>query len=147
MQILVDVHAHDLVGREEAVVDALAQRVGVHRLTEVVNAGNLFGFLGRCGQANVRGVAEVIEDFAPGRVFGGAAAMAFVDHDEVKEVGRELLVDVFLFFVAGDRLIEREVNLERLVGLPVGDFGHRRAERLEVVGARLVDEDVAVSEE
>jgi hypothetical protein len=38
--------------------------------------------------------AEVVEDLAPGGVFGGAAAVAFVDDDQVEEVGRELLVDV-----------------------------------------------------
>jgi hypothetical protein len=43
--------------------------------------------------------------------------MALVDDDQVEEVGRELLVDVLLFLGAGDRLIEREVDLEGLVDL------------------------------
>jgi hypothetical protein len=93
------------------------------------------------------GAGEVIEYLAPRRVFGGAAAMAFVDDDQVEEIRRELLVDVLFFFVAGDRLIEREIDFEGLVGLPVDDLGHRLAEGLEVVGAGLVGEDVAVDEE
>jgi hypothetical protein len=54
---------------------------------------SVFGFFGGGGEADLGGVAEVFEDFAPGGVFGGATAMAFVDHDEVKEVGGELFVD------------------------------------------------------
>jgi len=59
LQVFVDVDAHDLVGREEAVVYALPQRVGVHRFAEVVGAGNVPGLLGRCGEADVRGAGEV----------------------------------------------------------------------------------------
>jgi site-specific recombinase XerD len=44
------------------------------------------------------------------------------------------------------RLVEGEIHLEGLVHRAVGDLGHRAAERLEVVGLRLIDEDVAVCE-
>jgi hypothetical protein len=47
---------------------------------------------------------------------------------------------------AADGLIEREVNLVGFVHLPVGDLGHRGAEGLEVVGAGLIHEDVAVGQ-
>ena len=46
----------------------------------------------------------------------------------------------------GNRLVEREVDLERLVGVAIGDLGHRLAERLEVVCLSLVGENVAVDE-
>jgi hypothetical protein len=59
-----------------------------------VDVGDVLRFLGRGGQADLGGAGEVVEDLAPGGVFGGAAAMAFVDDDQVEEVGRELLVDV-----------------------------------------------------
>ena len=49
----------DLVGREEAVVDALLQRVGVDRLAEVVDVRDVLGFLRRGGQADLRGAGEV----------------------------------------------------------------------------------------
>lgn len=64
-----------------------------------------------------------------------------------KKSGEELLVDVLRIFAASDRLVERQVDLERLVGLAFANLGHGLAEGLEVVGARLVDEDVAVGEE
>ena len=165
----VDVDLDDLVGREEAVLDALLERVGVDRLAEVVDVGDVFGFLGRGGQADLRGGGEVVEDFAPGGILGGAAAVAFVDDDQVEEAGRELAVELLPLLRAGDGLIEAQVDLvggvdaallvERrwqfdlgavvaLDGLGAGaELGHRRAEGPEVVDHRLVDQDVAVGEE
>ena len=101
----------DLVGREEAVADALLQRVGVNRLAEVVDVGDVFGFLRRGGQADLRRAGEVVEDFPPGRILGGAAAMALVDHDQVEEAGRELAIELLPLLRAGDRLIEPEIDL------------------------------------
>jgi hypothetical protein len=43
--------------------------------------------------------------------------VAFVHDDEVEEVGRELLVDVALFFRAADGLVQRQVDLVALVDL------------------------------
>ena len=123
------------------------KRVGVDRVAEVFDVGDVLGFLGRGGQADLGGGGEVLEDLAPGGVIGGAATVALVDDDQVEEVRRELLVDVLLFLGAGDGLIEREVDLEGLVDGAVGDLGHRLTERLEVVGLGLVGEDVAVDEE
>ena len=89
----------------------MLQGVAVSGLTEVGDAGYLFGFL-RCGsEPDMGGAGEVIEDFTPGGILGGAATVAFVDHDQVEEVAGELLVDVHLFISAGDGLIERQVDL------------------------------------
>ena len=53
---------------------------------------------------------EIFEDFPPGRILGGAAAMAFVDHDQVEEAGRELAKELLPLLRAGDRLIEPEID-------------------------------------
>ena len=147
VEVLVEADADDLVGGEEAVGDALPQRVGVDRVAEVLDVGDVLGFLRRGGEADLGGRREVFEHLAPGGIIGGAAAVALVHDDEVEEVGRELLVDVLLFLGAGDGLVEAEVDLEGLVDRAVGDLGHRLTERLEVVGLGLVGEDVAVDEE
>ena len=94
VEVLVEVDADDLVGGEEAVLDALLERVGVDGLAEVVDVGDVLGLLRRGGQADLGGGGEVLEDLPPGRVLGGAAAVALVDDDQVEEVRRELLVDV-----------------------------------------------------
>ena len=65
-QVLVEVVADDLVGREKAVFDALPQRVGVNRLTEVIDVGDVFCLLRRGGQPDLRCAGEVFKDFAPG---------------------------------------------------------------------------------
>ena len=172
--VLVQVDADDLVRGQVAILDALAQAVGVDGLAEVVGVGDVGGLLGRGRQADLGGGAEVAEDVAPGRVFGGAAAVALVDDDEVEEVGRELLVDVALFFRAADGLVQRQVDLVALVDLLGGsvdgqvdvfhrglaltinhlhalgmgaELGHGTLERPEVVDHGLVDQDVPVGQE
>ena len=145
--VLVEVDPHHLVGRQEPVVDPLSQGIGVDRLAEVVDVGDVLGFAGRCGHAQVRRRREVLQDVVPLGVLRGAPAVALVHDHEIEEVRRELPVDVQLLFGAGDRLIERQVDLVRLVDLAVGDLGHGGAEGLEVVDAGLVDQDVAVGEE
>ncbi|MNR23154.1 hypothetical protein D3C85_1401580 [compost metagenome] len=59
----------------------MLEGVAVHRLTEVGDAGHLFGFLRCCGEADMGGVGEVVKNLAPGGVLGRAATVAFVDHD------------------------------------------------------------------
>ena len=147
VEVLVEVDADDLVGGEEAVLDALLERVGVNRVAEVIDVRDRPGFLRRRGQADLGGGGEILEDLSPGGVLRGASAMALVDDDQVEEVGRELLVDVAGLLGAGDGLVERQVDLVGLVDLSLLDLGHRRAERLEVVRLGLVDQDVAVGEE
>ncbi len=73
--------------------------------------------------------------------------MTLVHKDEIEEVRGELFVDVLLRIEAGHRLIEAEIDLERLVHRAVGDLGHSLTERLEVVGLGLVGQDVAVHQE
>ena len=86
--IAVNMHLDDLVGGEETVLDALFQGIGIDRLTEIMDVRNVFGFLGRGGQSDLRGRREVFENLPPGRILGRAAAMALVDHDEIEEAGR-----------------------------------------------------------
>jgi hypothetical protein len=59
-------HFDDLVRREKTVTDALLERVGVDRLTEVIDVGDVGGFLGRGGEADLCGTRKILEDFALG---------------------------------------------------------------------------------
>ena len=106
----VEMHFDDLVGGEEAVANALLERIGVDRLAEVMDVGDVFGFLGRGGEADLGGGREVFEDLAPGGILGGAAAVALVDDDQVEEAGRELAEDLLPFFRAGDGLVQAEID-------------------------------------
>ena len=171
--VFVQVHPHDFVGRQEAVFNTLLEAVGVNRLAKVFGVGGVLGFFGRGGQAHLGGAAKVGEDVAPGRVFVGAATVALVHHDQVKEVGAELFVDVAFFFGARHGLVKREVNLvtlvhqlggfvdgqvhlfdrdlalcvDRLDAFGVGaELGHRAFEGPEVIDHGLVDQDVTVGQ-
>src|SRR5262249_54306179 len=72
--------------------------------------------------------------------------MALVHNHQIKEVRRELPVDILFFLVAGYGLVQREINLVTLIDLTMRYLAHGRAERFEVVDARLINQDVAVSQ-
>lgn len=100
------------VGGEEAVLDALGERVLEDRITEVVVAVDGLVALGRGGHTELRGGAEVVENRAPRRFGAGAPAMALVDDDQVEEVWLELPEDaVGVVPAVGERLVKREVDL------------------------------------
>ena len=73
--------------------------------------------------------------------------MTLIDDDQIKEVRRELLVDVLRLFRPSDGLIQSQIDLVRLVGGAVRDLGQRLTKRLKVIGLGLIREDVAVDEE
>ena len=79
------------VGREEAVVNALPQAVGVNRVAEVEVGVAVLVAHRRGGHAELIGGLEVFEDLAPVGIFLRAAAMALVHDDEVEEVGANSL--------------------------------------------------------
>ena len=100
-----------LVGRQKTVADALLQRVGVNRLAEIIDIGGVVVSLGVAVMPICVADGEMLQDFAPGRILGGAAAMAFVDDDQVEEAGRELAEELLPLLRPGDRLIEAEIDL------------------------------------
>src|SRR5262249_59529593 len=81
LHITVDMNLYHLVWREKSVADALFQRVGINRRAEIIDIRDIFGFLRRCGKADLRRRGEVFEYFTPSRILGCTAAMALVDHD------------------------------------------------------------------
>jgi hypothetical protein len=72
----------------------------------------------------------VVENLAPRRILGGAAAMALVDDDEVEEARRKLAVEFLALFWAGDGLVESEVDL-------VGRVNAERVNEFETGGVRV----------
>ena len=93
LDIDIEVDLHHLVGRKEAVADAFLQRVGVNRFAEVVDIGDVFRLLRRGGEADLGGGREIVENLPPGGILGRAAAVTFVDHDEVEKIRRKLAVE------------------------------------------------------
>jgi len=77
----------DFEGGEVAVVDAGFEGIAVDGVAEVgVGVGVVFA-LGRCGEAELDGGFEVVEDVAPTAFIFCSASVAFVDDDEVEECG------------------------------------------------------------
>jgi hypothetical protein len=48
----------------------------------------------------------MVENFPPCRVLSRAAAMAFVDNDQIEEAGRELAIELLVLLRPRNRLIE-----------------------------------------
>src|SRR6218665_2620803 len=90
--VALQIDTDDFVGCKVAVFDALPKTVAVDGRTEVIAVD------GGAAEPDLGGAGKVVEDFAPHRVFGRAAVVAFVDHDEVEKVGAELFVDVVVLF-------------------------------------------------
>ena len=63
------------------------------------------------------GGLEVFEDLPPTAFVPGTAAMAFVDDDQVEEVGRVFAVKAGPVVVLGDRLVDGEVDFPALADL------------------------------
>src|ERR1019366_6005970 len=166
LHIQVDVNLDDFVRRQEAILNALLQGIGVSRLPEIMDVGDVGGFLRCRREADLRGGGEVFEDLAPGRILGSAATVALVNDDQVEEARRKLPKELLALLRPGDGLIEAEIDLvggvnaalgvERgckfvfgavlaLDGLRAGaEFCHCRAERAEVVDHGLVNKDITV---
>jgi hypothetical protein len=105
LHVDVQVDLDDLVGGEEAVADALLEGVAVDRLAEVVDVGDVFGLLGRGGEADLGGGGEVLQDLTPGGVLGRAAPVALVDDDEIEKAGGKLAKELLPLLGAGDGLV------------------------------------------
>ena len=142
------------------VVDSLAQAVGVDRLAEVVDVGDVLGLLRRCGHADLRGRREIVENPAPVAVLLRGSPVALVDDDEIEEIPAEelreprdrfLAVPLILgILVARKLLVEGEVHFMRSDGdgivLGEVDLVNRLFKRGEVLLDRLVHENVPVGE-
>ena len=141
--VAVQIDAHDFVGGQKAVFNALLEGVGIDRFAKVVDVGCLFGFFGCGGQADLGGTAEVVQDVAPSRVFVGTAPVALVNDDEIKKIGAELPKDIigtgFAAALAGNGLVQAQVHLIRFIDLfaarVLGATGDGQLQRIHRRGA------------
>lgn len=139
LHVAVDMDLDHLVRGEKAVADSLLQRVGEYGLAEIVDVGDVPRLLRRRGEADLRGGGEVFEYLAPSGVLGGAAAVAFVDDDQVEEAGGEFPKQLLPLLRAGDRLVEAEIDFvggvdQALAVHRCGDLGDRAVIALDGLG-------------
>ena len=62
------------------------------------------------------GATEVIQHLAPSGIVRCTATMAFINNDQIKEIGGKLPVDLFPFLFASYRLIKRQIDF---ISIPV----------------------------
>lgn len=132
------------IGSEEAVLDALSQRVREERVAEVgVSVHVVVALWGR-GHAELGRRGEVVEYRPPTRAVLGAATVAFVNHDQVEVVRRVLSEDPKVVAGVGQRLVQGEVDLATRLRLALDLVDGVAEGRLELPLDRLVHQDVAV---
>jgi hypothetical protein len=123
-------HAMHTVRGQEAVIDALAQTVGVDRVPEIAIRVTVVRAERGLRHPELIRRLEVLEDLAPAALIASTAAMALVDNDEVEEVGCVFSEEAGAVFVPSDRLIGREVHFAALDGAAL-DLVARFSERNE----------------
>ena len=62
---------------------------GIDWLTEIAQIGNILGFLGRGGHADLGCTAEVFQNLAPTAFLFGRTTVTLVYDDQVKEIRGE----------------------------------------------------------
>src|SRR5262249_36485558 len=144
--VLININSYYFIRREKTVFDALLQGIGVNRLAEVSNAGDVFGFLGCGSQANLDRAGKVVENLTPGGIFSRAAAVAFINDHHVEELGRDAFENLVFFIRTGDGLIQTQIDFVGWINLAVLDLGHDRAEGLEIIDQSLINEDIPISQ-
>ena len=77
--------ALDFEGGQEAVVDAFFEGVDINRLAEIFVGIDIVFAFGCGGETELHGRREIFHDGAPVAFVVGAAAVTFVDDDEVED--------------------------------------------------------------
>src|SRR6266702_3731931 len=114
------VAGHDavhMVRCQEAVINALAEAVGVDGIAEVAVGIDIVNALRSCGHAKLIGRFKVIQYLTPVAVIGCTTAMAFIDDHQVKEVGSILAIETRAVRIFSDSLVDSEVYFTRCVDL------------------------------
>ena len=73
---------------QKAVVDAFLEGIDIDRIAEIFVSVDVVLALGSCGEPKLYGGREISEDVAPSAFVVCAAAMAFINDDEIEEIGR-----------------------------------------------------------
>src|SRR5262249_27742585 len=73
--------------REEAVIDALLERIGIDRAAKVGVRVHVVLAPGRRGEAELNGRSKIRENIAPGAFVVRSAAMTLVNNDKIEELG------------------------------------------------------------
>ena len=139
-----------LEGSEKAVLNPLLQAVGIHRIAEIRNVGNVLRLFGRGRHADLGSRGKILQDPAPTALLLGRTTVTLVYDDEVKEIRFEKLGKMLLIVVAHQLLIQGEIDLVGSNGAGVVpgniDLVNDLLQRGEVLLDGLIHQDIAVGQ-
>ncbi len=93
LYVHIDDDAAHLIGREEAVLNALFETVGIDGIAEILVGVAVILAQRRGGHAELYRAREVFQDLAPGTSVIGAAPVRLIHDNEVEEVGRVFAIE------------------------------------------------------
>src|SRR5438309_723053 len=98
------------IGREESILDSLAQAVGIDRIAEIeISIAIIFTQRGS-GHSQLKSRLEIGENLAPVAQIARAAPVAFVHDNQIKEVWPEFFIKAGTAFILGQGLIGGKVH-------------------------------------
>ena len=109
-------NVNDLERCKEAILNAFFQAVCINWLPKVAEIGDVFGFLGRSGHTNLRCRLEIFQNSAPAAFFFGRTSVALIYNDQIKEIRRKQLTEMFLIIITHQLLIKGKIHLVRSDG-------------------------------
>ena len=130
---------------QEAIRYPLRKTVFVQRIAEVVVCVEVLLAPRGCRHADLGCGLEPFQNLTPIAVVPRAATVALVDYDEVKEVPSVFAVEAGAILIARDGLVDRKIDVAALDRHAACDFVTCVAERAEILGHRIVDQDVTIS--
>ena len=145
----VQIHVQETIGHavrsQESVFNSLLQGIGENRLAEVFQIIRTELYLRRGGHSYLGRTAEVFQNLSPFGIFLGASAVAFVHHNQVKELWLERCKRIrHTFIVRNQLLVQSHVDFITGIQFLALYLRHYLSEGLEILNHGLVDKDVAV---
>src|SRR5438552_2144964 len=134
------------IWRKKSVFDPLTQTVLVDRIPEVEIRVAVV-ITKRCGShAELSSWFEVFKNLAPVTLVARAAAMTFIDDDQVEKVRRVFFIQALAPFIFCQRLINRKIDFTTFYRLAIFDLRACIAELGEDFVLGIVDQNVAIRE-
>ena len=134
------------VGGEKAVLDPLLEAVGVERFPKVAVSVAVILPQRRRGHPQLVGWLKILQYLPPVALVAGAASVALVHHDQIKEVAGVLPIQAGAAFILSERLVDGEIHLAAFANLAAFDLEPGLAKRGKGLVLGIVHQNVAVGQ-
>ena len=137
-----------LEGRKKSILNAFLQAVCIDRLPEIVQIGNILGFLGGGRHTDLGGRLEIFQNPAPAAFLFSRASVTLIHNDQIKEIRLKQFTKMLLIVIPYKLLIQREIHLVGGNGTWIIlchiDFVNRLFQWSKVLHDGLIHQNIAI---